>query len=156
VLELRDEVCIKAPPEAVLAWMKAMLEHYVDWHPDYLSCRWLSGAPVEPGDTMEVIQYLHGKKHQVRINLTEVECGRRFDYRIFPGFGGRFEVEPRGLGSVVTATIFIGVEAPVLASVIVALLHMMIGGQMKAISLHQSEEGAYLKRLPERANGDSV
>ena len=37
--------------------------HYLEWHPDHISCRWLSVGAFEPAAEMEIVERLHGKKH---------------------------------------------------------------------------------------------
>lgn len=144
MLELRDSILINAPPDDVWAWLEAMPEHYVDWHPDHVSCRWLSVGSLKPTAEMEIVERLHGKEHRFRIKLTRVERGRRFDYQILPGLTGSFEVEASDTGSAVSATIYIGFDVPVIGLILDTLLRMTIGRQIDAIRRHQLEEGANL------------
>lgn len=147
MIKLRDTVFIDMPPGKVWKWLEAMPEHYLEWHADHISCRWLRGDKLESAAEMEIVERLHGKEHRLRMTLTGVEPGRRVDYRIFPGLKGSFEVETSGSGSVFTAIISIGVDTPILGKVIDNLLRMTVAGRIEAIRQHQAEEGANLKVL---------
>ena len=149
MIELQDTVIVDAPPDKVWAWLEALPEHYPEWHPDHISCRWLSGGAFAPAARLEVAEILHGKKHRLRLKLTDVDPGRRVDYQVFPGLKGRFEVKARGSGTVFTATIRMGVNTPILGKIVDAFLRLTVGGRIDAIRRHQAEEGANLKELLE-------
>ena len=151
MIELRDTVTIDAPPEAVWAWLEAMPEHYVDWHADHISCRWVSGERLTPGAVMEAEERLHGKPHRLRLVLTSVEPGRWFEYRAGSGIGGRFEVEASDGGTRFTAAIRVGIGTPMVGALIDAVMRLTMGGRIESFRRHQAEEGVNLKRLLERA-----
>lgn len=140
---------IDAPPARVWAWLEALPDHYRDWHPGHISCRWVKGRPNTPGAVMEAVEVLHGRRHRLRMRLTLVEPGRRVEYQVFPGLGGGFQVEPAGAGSAFTATIRVGFALPVLGPILDRLLRRALGARLGAIRRHQEEEGANLKSLLE-------
>jgi polyketide cyclase/dehydrase/lipid transport protein len=150
VIELRDTVAIDVAPEVVWSWLESMPDHYLEWHPDHLGGRWVSGDAFAPGAVMEVQEILHGKPHRLRMALTQVEPGRWIRYRVFPGLSGEFAVSPLNGGSEFTAVIAIGVRAPVIGPVADWLLRRTLGNRIDAIGRHQAEEGANLKALLER------
>lgn len=149
MIELQDTVIVNAPRDMVWAWLEALPEHYLEWHPDHISCRWLSVGAFAPAARMEVVELLHGKKHRLRLKLTGVDPGRSVDYQIFPGLKGRFEVKAGASGTVVTATIRMGVNTPILGEAIDALLRLTVGRRIDLIRKHQAEEGVNLKELLE-------
>lgn len=149
MIELQHTVIVNSSPDKVWAWLEALPEHYCEWHADHISCRWLHGGALALSAKMEIVEFLHGKKHRLRMKVIGVDPGRRVCYRIFPGLNGSFEVEGRAASSVITATIRIGADTPVLGKVIDALLRKTAGGRINAIRHHQAEEGANLKQLLE-------
>lgn len=86
------------------------------------------------------------------MRVTAVEPGRWVRYRIFPGLEGSLEVQTAGTGTRFTATIQMGIRAPVLGAMIDALLRWTIRTRIESIRLHQAEEGANLKALLENRN----
>lgn len=150
MIELRDTVFVDAAPEAVWDWLAALPDHYLAWHPDHLSARWVRGSTVEPGAVLEAREILHGRRHRLRMAVTDVEAGSLLRYRVFPGLGGEFEVEAADGGSRFTAVIRLGIDAPLVGVVLDRLLRRAWGSRIDAIERHQREEGANLKALLER------
>lgn len=149
MIELRDSVEINAPPEAVWAWLEAMPEHYLEWHPDHVSCRWVSGDALALGAVMAAEERLHGQLHRLRLTLTEVEPGRRFAYRVQRGMSGEFELASSAGGTRFTATLRLGLEGPLLGPVVDALLGLAMRRRLDSFRQHQREEGLNLKALLE-------
>jgi len=152
MIELLDEVEIGVSSDTVWQWLEQMPEHYREWHPDHISCRWVRGDAAVPGAVMEVVERLHGRRHRLRMTLTHVEPGRRVEYRIAPGLGGAFEVEPADGGSRFTAALRIGVSATLLGAIVDRLVRLAAGGRIASIRQHQAEEGANLKALLEHGS----
>ena len=150
MIELLDTVAIDVAPEVVWNWLESMPDHYREWHPDHLGGRWVSGGAFLPGAAMEVQEILHGKPHRLRMTVTQVGPGRWIRYRIFPGLGGEFRVNPVNGGSEFTAMIAMGVRAPVIGPIADWLLRHILGNRIDAVGRHQAEEGANLKALLER------
>lgn len=148
-IELRDTVFINASPECVWNWLERMPEYFLDWHPDHISCRWIRGDGFEPGAVIEVVEFLHGKKHRLRMQATEVDPGRSVEYRILPGLGGSFRVSRDGAKTAFTATIRMGFDWPLAGSLIDWVLLRSIGHRIDCIRNHQHEEGINLKSLIE-------
>ena len=150
MIELRDTVAIDVAPGVVWSWLESMPDHYLEWHPDHLGGRWVSGGAFVPGAVMEVREILHGKPHRLRMTLAQVDPVRRVRYRVFPGLSGEFGVSPVNGGSEFTAVIAIGVRAPIIGPIADWLLRQILGNRIDAIRRHQAEEGANLKALLER------
>lgn len=152
MIELRDVRTIGVPPDEVWVWFENLPDHMLEWHPDHLDARWLRGGKLEPGTVMEVREILHGKPHRLRMALEEVQRGRRVCYRIFPGLGGEFLVDPKNGGTRFTAIITLGYRVPVVGPFIDWILRHVLGDRLEAIRRHQAEEGVNLKLLLERAH----
>ncbi|GAB2737821.1 SRPBCC family protein [Nocardioides pakistanensis] len=75
MIELRDTVEVDVPPDRVWDWLQHLPEHYLEWHPDHLSARWVGGCTMVPGALLEFREVLHGKPHRLRLHLTEVPGG---------------------------------------------------------------------------------
>lgn len=149
MIELQNTVIVNASSDKVWTWLKALPEHYSEWHADHISCRWLNGGALAVSAKMEVVELLHGKKHRLQMKITGIDPGRYVCYRIFPGLKGSIEIEARASGSIITTTITMGVGTPLLGKVIDALLVKIAGIQIESIRQHQAEEGANLKKLLE-------
>ena len=150
MIELRDAVVIDAAPDVVWSWLESLPDHYLEWHQDHLGARWVSGRAFTPGAVMEIREILHGRPHRLRLAVTEVGPGRRMRYRVFPGLGGEFGVDPVNGGSEFTAVIALGVRAPIIGPLTDRLLRATLGRRIDALARHQAEEGANLKALLER------
>jgi hypothetical protein len=149
VIELRDTVVVDASPEAAWRWLESMPEHYLEWHPDHLGARWVTGDGPVPGAVLESREILHGKPHKLRMTLTHVEPGRRLRYRVFPGMGGEFRIEPSDGRTRFTAVISMGVRARIIGPLLDRVLRLLLARRLEAIARHQAEEGANLKALLE-------
>lgn len=150
MIELGDTIDIDVPPETIWAWFQQLPEHYQEWHPDHVSCRWLRGDSFEPGARMEAVEFLHGRRHRLRLTMTGNKSLRRVQYRIYPGVRGSLAAELTATGSRFTAKIEIGTRLPVIRWIIDRMLRMMLAPQLEAIRRHQHEEGVNLKAILER------
>jgi hypothetical protein len=90
---------------------------------------------------MEVQEILHGKPRRLRMAVTQAGPGRWIRYRVFPGLGGEFGVNPVNGGSQFTAVIDMGVRAPVIGPVAGWLVRRTLGNRIDAIG-HHAEGGA--------------
>jgi hypothetical protein len=150
MIELSDTIDIDVPPETLWAWFQRLPEHYREWHPDHISCRWLRGDAFEPGARMEAVEFLHGRRHRLQLTMIDTESLRRVQYRIYPGVGGSLEAEPTATGSRFTAKVEIGTRLPVIRWIIDTIVRRMLAPQLEAIRQHQHEEGINLKAILER------
>jgi uncharacterized protein YndB with AHSA1/START domain len=149
VIELRDSVVVHASPERVWEWLETLPGHYQQWHPDHRSARWVTGHDFHPGAVMEVEEVLHGRPHRLTLTCVDVEPGRSVRYRLFPGMGGAFEIEPVDGGTRFTATLCAGTRAKVVGPALDAVLRRVLGGRFEALRRHQAEEGVNLKAVLE-------
>lgn len=156
MIELRDQVTINVAPALLWDWLQSMPDHYLEWHPDHLSARWVHGDAAMPGAVMEVRETLHGKPHRLRMKVTEVRPEEIIRYRAFPGLRGAFLVDAVNGGVAFTAVIAIGTSVPIIGPVIDQVLCCVLGRRIDAIGCHQAEEGANLKALLEKGTAGGV
>ena len=152
MIELRDTVTINVPPALLWEWLQSLPDHYLEWHPDHVSARWVRGDALVPGAVMEVREMLHDKPHRLRMKVTEVRPGRLVRYQVFPGVSGAFSIDASNGGAEFHAVIAIGAAFPIIGPVIDQLLRWALGKRIEAIGRHQAQEGANLKALLERGS----
>jgi hypothetical protein len=150
MIELCDTIDIDVPPEIIWAWFQHLPEHYKEWHPDHISCRWLHGEAFEPGARMEAVERLHGRRHRLRLTMTGTRPVRRVQYQIYPGVRGSLAAIPTETGSRFTAKIEIGTHLPILGRIIDRMVRLILAPHLEAIRQHQAEEGVNLKTILER------
>jgi uncharacterized protein YndB with AHSA1/START domain len=147
MIEIRDTIILDAPPETVWVWLEALPDHYLQWHPDHVSCHWSSGSSLETGARMEVEERLHGKLHRLTMTLTTVEPGLSVRYRIAPGMSGSFKLEGLDGRTRFTASLYVGLDAPLIGRVVDIALRLLMRRRLEAFRAHQLEEGQNLQRL---------
>jgi uncharacterized protein YndB with AHSA1/START domain len=145
VRALSDSVEIVAPPLEVFEWLLHLDEHYREWHPDHVQWRYLDRTPDLVGSVVEYEERLHGSTHRLRARFTRVVRPGRIEFKnLFPASlicpRGSFIVEPKGEGSLFTAT---------LEFRLAGLLERLAGDRTEAMRVHMREEGENLKRLLE-------
>ena len=147
---MRDVVEIDVPPGDVLDWLSHFQENYMAWHPDHVECRYVKGSSLfEPGSVVYIEEYLHGKLHKMRCRSTSVVPESRVDYRVAPGMGGAFIVEPREGKALFIAEISAGTRLPIIGPVLDWLVRTLLSDRMEVLRQHMAEEGKNLKRILE-------
>jgi hypothetical protein len=147
MLVSRDTVEIDTPPERIFEWFCHLDDNYRSWHPDHVSCRHVRGHDLQDGAVLYAEEYLHGRLHRLKFRLTEVEAGREFRYRIFPGVSGGFRTRPTEKGTEFVAEIFLGWSVPVFGGLVDAILKVLFSNHVGAIRQHMREEGINLRAL---------
>ncbi len=153
MVELEDSVLIHVAPERVWTWLNELPRHYVDWHPDHVSCRYERGEDIRVGSVMVFEERLHGRLHHLRLRATQVTPGRTIRYRS-RGVEGAFLVSPVDAGSRFTATLSFGTRVPLVGSVVDAVVRRLMGHRLASLQEHMREEGRNLKLMLER-QGDA-
>jgi uncharacterized protein YndB with AHSA1/START domain len=148
MIRLRDSVIVNVPPERVWAWLNALPEHYREWHPAHVLCRYERGKCLEAGAVLYVEEQLHHRLHRLHLRATEVVPGRLLRYRT-RGMAGAFLLEPSNGATRFTAELAIGTALPVIGDLADAILQKVLARRLAAFQAHMSEEGAALKRLLE-------
>lgn len=115
---LRDTVEIKASPEQIFAFFLHFKENFHPWHPDHVECRYLTEGPLSEGSVIYIEEYLHGKLHKLKLHITKMEPNCRIEYNTFLGARGVFIIEPEGAGSLFTAEMHMGMNSPLLRSLV--------------------------------------
>lgn len=141
---LKDSVEIKTASEKVFEWLTHFPEHYTEWHPDHVTCHYVTGGSMEEGSVLYCEEYIHGDLHSMKFRLTKIEP-TRIDYDIlFPMSiicpKGSFIVEPKGDHCTFTATLSFRFDT---------LLSVLFKRRVEALKTHVKEEGENLKRLLE-------
>lgn len=150
MITLRDEVEIGAPPGEVFAWIADLPAHYLDWHPDHVSCRWERGTRLAVGARIACEERLHGELHRLTFIATRVVPDRLLEYRLAFG-SGSFEVVPSDGGTTFVATLRLGNDIPLVGGLADRVLTRFFGDRLLAMQRHMAEEGANLKGLLERS-----
>ncbi len=110
---LTDSVEIQATPDKVFDFLTGIRddESYRAWHPeDHVAFRWLRGEPWQVGSVAYAEEYLHGKLHKLKFQVTEVVANRKIVYapasRLLRVFFPHnvFLIEPKGEACVFTAS----------------------------------------------------
>lgn len=96
---------------------------------------------------MLVEEYLHGRLHRMRLKITDVQEGRGFTYRIFPGMGGRFRMEPGTRGTEFVAEMLIGWSLRGVSFLLDLLIRILFSRRFEALQEHMKEEGLNLRAL---------
>lgn len=146
---LRHEIDIDCSAEALFNWLGAIDQHYLQWHPDHISCRYINGDSFEPGSILFCQEYLHGRPHKFRMRLTRHEPGERVEYSVGLGMKGVFAAEPDGDGVRFIAELQLGFRLPLIARAQDAALRRLIGWKIEALEKHMREEGENLKAIIE-------
>lgn len=150
MISLIDQIVIETSPAALVAWFNALPEHYLAWHPDHVSCRFLKGSMWQVGSVLEAQEYLHGKLHTLRFIVTEVEPEKKFVYKIPPGLGwGAFILQQQGGSVTFTAELHIGSKLPLLGRIVDFVLNSFFKSRIEATRIHMREEGINLKAIME-------
>jgi uncharacterized protein YndB with AHSA1/START domain len=149
---LTHSIEIKTTPERVFDFFRKLDDAgYRVWHPqDHVSFRWIKGEPWEEGSVLYAEEYLHGKLHKLKLQVTKVVPNRKIEFaplsrllRIyFPK--NTFEVEPKGDTCVFTTSGHMRV-----GRLVKTLAKRKLEHALASASKHIQEEGENLKRILE-------
>lgn len=150
MIHLSDTIDIRVEPERVFDWFTNLPANYQAWHPDHVTCRFVTEGGLCVGAWLYAEEYLHGSLHRLRFRITRLVPPERADYRIAPGLTGSFIADPSPGGTRFTATLDFGVTWPVLGRLIDRAILMLFGRKLDAVRRHMAEEGLNLKRILEQ------
>jgi hypothetical protein len=151
MIVLRDQIEIKVSPEQIFDWLCRLEENYQTWHPAHVSCRFLTGGPLQEGTIIYCEEYLHGDLHKLKFRATKVVPNSRLDYQIAPGMQGSFVIEPHGVCSLFTADIYLGFRFPLLGWLFDKIAWVLLSNRVVLLKQHMAEEGKNLKNILENA-----
>lgn len=77
---LKDSIEIKASPEAIFRFFEEMESNYLQWHPDHVVYRWISGRGVKEGDVFYFEEYIAGKLLKKRVAFTRVIPNQHIEF----------------------------------------------------------------------------
>lgn len=143
---LHDTVEIKATPEQVFNTFMSVFsseENYKKWHKDHVSFKWIKGKAFEEGSILYAEEYLHGKLHKLKTQLTKIEPYKKIEYRFLFPYSilcpkGSFLIEVKGNTSFFIANLTINAGS---------LLSKIVPKRLMTVKKHMKEEGENLKKL---------
>jgi len=80
---LTDSIKIKTTPEKIFNFLTSIVDDdsYRAWHKeDHVSFRWLKGQPWAEGSVIYAEEYIHGKLHKLKFEITKIVPNERFEY----------------------------------------------------------------------------
>ena len=77
---LKDATQIRATPEAIFRFFEDMEQHYLQWHPDHVRFRWVSGRGVKEGNVFYFEEYIAGKLLKKEVVFTRVVPGQHIEF----------------------------------------------------------------------------
>ena len=156
-ITLADSIEINTTPERVFAFLTGIVddESYKVWHEaDHVGFIWLKGEPWQEGSVMRADEYLHGKLHRLKFEVTEVKPGRRIEYaptsRLMRIFCPRneFIMEPKGDACLFAATVTVRI-----GWIGKVFFKKAIDEGLASVRAHMQEEGENLKKILEAEQG---
>lgn len=143
---LEDSIKIKTKPEAIFRFFEEMEQNYLQWHPDHVLFRWVSGRGVKEGNVFYFEEYIAGKLLKKKVLFTRVAPNQHIEFaptfwllRLFlPRMV--FCIQPEAAGCVFKA------EIQVRMGPLAAKLHQK---ELHAVRKHTREEGENIKRILE-------
>jgi hypothetical protein len=147
MISLRDSIKIHTTASQVFDWLRKMPQEYRSWHPDHVACRVLHGSMLEVGSEIECEEYLHGKLHSMRFQMTKVEPNKRIEFLIVRMGRGAFEVQENGDSVRFVAELDIGSDSPIIGSLFDFIFSWFFRQRIDAMQRHMAEEGANLKAI---------
>ncbi len=144
---LKDSVKIKAPPEAIFSFFEDMENNYLQWHPDHVLYRWISGRSVKEGHIFYFEEYIAGKLLKKKVIFTQVIPHRHIEFA--PAFWLMKLFLPR---------MVFRIEPGSDGCRFIAEIHLRLGPlaqrankkELDAVREHMRVEGVNIKRIVER------
>jgi len=144
---LEDSIKIKARPEAIFQFFEEMESHYLQWHPDHVLFRWVSGRGVKEGHVFYFEEYIAGKLLKKRVVFTRVIPAQHIEFaptfwlmKLFlPRMVFRVEQEPDGCRFVAEIHLRMG-----------PLAQRANKKELEAVREHMRVEGVNIKRIVEQ------
>lgn len=150
MISLTDRSSIHATPDQVWAFFADLDARYLEWHPEHLMWRTLSGPPLSEGSIVFADEWIGRFRLTGRFRLSEVQPNALFRWdMLFPysliGAGGWFALEPTDDGCVLVAEVHMGWPVPVFGPLLDRLIGVVV--PLSDLRRHMREEGGNLARL---------
>lgn len=149
-----DSIEIKTTPERIFAFLTSIVddETYRAWHEgDHVRFRWIEGQPWAEGSVMYAEEYLHGRIHKLKFQVTRVVPDRRIEYapvsRLLRMFFPKNEliIEQRGESCLFVASVTFRV-----GWIGKTFFGKAIERGLASVRKHMREEGENLRRILEQ------
>ena len=149
MISLRDSIEIHTTASQVFTWLESMPREYGAWHPDHVACKVLHGSVLEVGSEFECEEYLHGKLHSMRFQMTKVVPDKRVEFVIERMGRGAFEVQANNEIVRFVAEVDIGSDSPIFGPLLDFIFSWFFRQRIVAMRQHMAEEGENLKAILE-------
>ncbi len=149
---LSHSIEIRTTPEAIFDFFYNLDDaSYRAWHPeDHVSFRRIKGQPWEEGSVVHAEEYMHGKLHKLKFQVTKVVPNKRIEFAPASRFlriyfpKNTFEVEQNGDTCLFTATGHIRI-----GRLVKTFAKKKLEQGLASVNKHIKEEGENLKRILE-------
>lgn len=150
---LTDTIEIKTTPEKIFSFLTSIVDDdsYRAWHPkDHVKLRFIKGQPWTEGSVIYAEEYIHGKLHKLKFEITRIEVNKRIEYapvsrfvrKFFPK--NEFMIEPKE-GS----CLFIASGTYRIGWIGKTFFNAAIEKSLSSVKQHMKEEGENLKTILE-------
>ena len=150
---LQDSIEIKTNPESIFGFLTSIVDDdsYRAWHnEDHVSFQWLKGRPWEKNSILYAEEYIHGKLHKLKFQITEIVTNKRIEYvptsrfvrKFFPK--NEFIFEPNG-----DSCQFIAKGTYRVGKIGKIFFKRSIEKALSSVKKHMREEGENLKKILE-------
>lgn len=143
---LEADTWVDASAEEVYAFFERVQERYLDWHPDHITFRWVTGDGLAEGNEAYFEEEIAGEAKKQTIHYTTVEPPTRIVFhptsRLIRFFLPHisFTVEPENGGCRVTQRVHVRTGP---------IGRRLNEAEFDAVRQHMQEEGENLKRIVE-------
>ena len=150
---LTDTIAIKTTPEKIFSFLTSIVDDdsYRAWHrKDHVRLRWLKGPPWTEGSVVYAEEYIHGKLHKLKFEITKIIPNERIEYtpasrfvrKFFPK--NEFIIEQKK-----DACRFIAAGTYRLGWIGKTFFKKAIEKGLSSVQKHMKEEGENLKKILE-------
>ena len=151
---LEDSIEIKSNPENIFGFLTSIVDDdsYRAWHnEDHVSFQWLKGRPWEKDSILVAAEYIHGKLHKLKFQITKIVPNQRIEYaptsrfvrKFFPK--NEFIIEPKG-----DSCQFIAKGTYRVGKIGKIFFKKSIEKTLLSVKKHMLEEGENLKKILEK------
>lgn len=158
MIRISKSMKIDAPREAFVDWISNIDKNYKAWDPEHhVQCKFLTEKPLKEGSILYFEEYFLGKLQKIRYKIICADRDKRIEVQaLFPQslIGGRliFEMEPEGNGFILTETIGLGFDTPVVGALFDIIIRTTAKRFFPAFEDHLVEGLENIKRILEQAD----
>jgi len=152
-VRLTDAIKIKTTPEKIFSFLTDIVDDdsYRAWHrKDHVHLRWLKGQPWTEGSVVYAEEYIHGKLHKLKFEITKIIPNERIEYspasrfvrKFFPKNEFIIEQDEGACRFIATGTYRLGWIGQ-------TFFKKAIERGLSSVRKHMKEEGENLKKILE-------